>query len=138
MERHRLKQQPRGLKTNDQSQPDVSLPNQPQTALPDCPFADPTHPLGLSLTIGLALPDGSLRLARDIQVGSDLWELRMGRQSYAESRNAAQAHRGLKRSPFFGLPSSAKATLIGDTLSLLLTLARFILEASQAALSAAP
>ena len=90
----------------------------------------------MSLTVGLTLPDGSVRLARDIQVGSDLWDLRMGRQSYAESRNAAQARRGLKRSPFFGLANSATATILGDTLSSMLNLARFILEASQASLSA--
>jgi hypothetical protein len=92
----------------------------------------------LSLSIGLSLPDGSIRLARDLQVGSDLWKLRIGRQSYAESRNAAQAHHRLKRSPFFGLTNSSKAILIGDTLSSMLTLARFILEASLAASSATP
>ena len=68
-----------------------------------------------------------------MQVGSDTWKLRIGRQSYSESRNASQAHRHLKRSPWFGLVSSAKATLIGDTLSLMLNLARFIQEASSAA-----
>jgi hypothetical protein len=29
---------------------------------------------------------GSIRLAREMQVGSENWKLRMGRQSYAESR----------------------------------------------------
>ena len=95
-----------------------------------CPFADPAHPLGYSLTTGLSLPDGSIRLARDMQVGSDTWKLRIGRQSYAESRNASQARRGLKRSPWFGLPNSAKATLIGDTLSLAFNLTRLFCEAS--------
>jgi hypothetical protein len=71
-----------------------------------------------------------------MQVGSELWKLRIGRQSYSESRNASQARRRLKRSPAFGLPNSAKATLIGDTLSLMLNLARFVLEASLAALPA--
>jgi hypothetical protein len=88
----------------------------------------------MSLTIGLTLPDGSLRLARDVQVGSDLWQLRIGRQSYAESRNAAQTRLSLKRSPYFGLNNSAKASLIGDTLSSLLNLARFIQEASRTSL----
>ena len=115
-----------------QSQPDLSLPDQPP--LSACPFADPAHPLGMSLTIGLTLPDGSLRLARDVQVGSDLWQLRIGRQSYAESRNAAQTRLSLKRSPYFGLNNSAKAILIGDTLSILLNLARFIQEASRTSL----
>jgi len=96
------------------------------------------HPLGTSLTIGLSHTDGSIRPARDMQVGSDTWKLRIGRQSYAESRNASQARRGLKRSPWFGLINSAKATTLGDTLSILLNLARFILEASSATLPAPP
>ncbi len=112
-----------------QSQPDISVPGLPP--LSPCPFADPDHPLGMSLSVGLTLPDGSIRLARDVQVGSDLWQLRIGRQSYAESRNASQARLSLKRSPYFGLNNSAKATLIGDTLSSLLNLARFIQEASR-------
>jgi hypothetical protein len=78
----------------------------------------------------------SIHLARDMQVGSDTWKLRIGRQSYSESRNASQAHRHLKRSPWFGLINSSKATTMGDTLSLLLNLARFIQEASLAVLPA--
>jgi hypothetical protein len=113
-----------------QPQPDLSVSQETQTPRTACPFADPTHPLGMSLTIGLSFPDGSIRLVRDMLVGSDLWKLRIGRQSYAESRNASQAHRRLKRSPCFGLTNSAKVTLIGDTLSTMLTLARLILEAS--------
>jgi hypothetical protein len=115
-----------------QSQPDLSVPGQPP--LSPCPFADPAHPLGMSLSVGLTLPDGSIRLARDVQVDSGLWHLRIGRQSYAESRNASQTRLSLKRSPYFGLNNSAKATLIGDTLSILLNLARVIQEASCASL----
>jgi hypothetical protein len=121
-----------------QSQPDIPFIQEQQVPRTACPFADPAHPLGTSITTGLSLPDGSIRLARDMQVGSDTWKLRIGRQSYAESRNASQARRNLKRSPWFGLSNSAKATLIGDTLSLMLNLARFVLEASLATLSAPP
>jgi hypothetical protein len=70
----------------------------------------------MSLTIGLSFPDSSIRLVRDMLVGSDLWKLRIGRQGYSESRNASQAHRLSKHSSWFGLASSAKATLMGDTL----------------------
>jgi hypothetical protein len=84
------------------------------------------------------LPDGGIRLARDMQVGSQTWKLRTGRQSYAESRNATQSRRGLKRSPWFGLPNTAKATLIGDTLSLAFNLVRLLREASRAATSKTP
>ena len=82
----------------------------------------------------LTLPDGSIRLARDLQVGSDTWHLRMGRQSYAESRNATQARRQLKRSPSFGLSNTAKSMLLSDTLSLAFNLCRLILEATHQAL----
>lgn len=54
----------------------------------------------------------------------------MGRQSYSESRNATQARRGVKRSPWFGLHNTAKAILISDTLSLAFNLTRLIFEAS--------
>lgn len=121
-----------------QSQPDIQLDQLPQAPRTACPFADPAHPLGTSITTGLSLPDGSIRLARDMPVGSDTWKLRIGRQSYSESRNASQARRSLKRSPWFGLSNSAKATLLGDTLALMLNLARFVLEASLAALPAPP
>jgi hypothetical protein len=115
-----------------QPDPDLRLPD-PPPALPPrqaCQYVDPDHPLGYSLTTGLALPDGCIRLARDMSVGSATWDLRIGRQSYAESRNATQARRGVKRSPWFGLPNTAKAMCISDTLSLAFTLAHLIFEAS--------
>ena len=130
-------------KCTHQSDPDITLPlpqvgtfsTPPRQA---CQYVDPDHPLGFSLTTGLSLPDGNVRLARDLQVGSTTWKLRIGRQSYAESRNAIQAHRGLKRSPWFGLENTAKAMLISDTLSLAFNLARLIQEASQPASQTPP
>jgi hypothetical protein len=56
--------------------------------------------------------------------------LHQGRQSYAESRNAVQERLGLKRSPWFGLENSAKATYLGDILTNLLNVARFVREAA--------
>jgi hypothetical protein len=60
------------------------------------------------------------------------WNLRLGQLSYAEARNANQSRRQLKRVPCFGLANAAKATLLGDILSLSLTLARFVREATLA------
>ena len=122
-------------KCTHQPVPDLQLPNLPQSPPPRqaCPSVDPTHPLGYTLTTGLSLPDGSIRLARDLPVGSQTWKLRMGRQSYSESRNATQMRRGLKRSPWFGLRNTAKAMLMSDTLSLAFNLARLVCEASRAA-----
>jgi hypothetical protein len=121
-----------------QPEPDVQHSHEAQAPRTACPFADPAHPLGMSITLGLSLPDGSIRLARDMQVGSDTWKLRIGRQSYSESRNASQARRHLKRSPWFGLTNSSKATTLGDTLALMLNLARFVQEASLSTLPAPP
>ncbi len=120
-------------------QPEPDLPGAPPAiSRSTCPFADPDHPLGFSLTTTLTLPDGSLRLARDLPVGSEIWQLRIGRQSYAESRNATQARRHLKRSPSFGLPNTAKSMLLSDTLSLAFNLTRLIFEASHHAMLQAP
>jgi hypothetical protein len=115
-----------------QPDPDILIPDQPK--LPPsrqaCHFFQPAHPLGYSISTGLSLPDGCIRLARDLHVGSDTWNLRIGRQSYSESRNASQQRRGIKRSPWFGLKNSAKAMLISDTLSLAFNLSRLIFEAA--------
>jgi hypothetical protein len=127
-------------KCSHQSEPDLPSPVSDPAFPPrqHCPFADPNHPLGVSVTVGLTLPDGSLRLARDFPPGSPSWKLRTGRQSYAESRNASLAHRHLKRSPWFGLDNTFKATIIGDTLSIAFNLSRLVFEASAASLRAPP
>jgi hypothetical protein len=120
-------------------QPDPDIPGAASgQSCSTCPFALPDHPLGFSLSTSLTLPDGSLRLARDIPVDSDTWQLRIGRQSYAESRNATQARRQLKRSRAFGLPNTAKAMLLSDTLSLAFNLTRLIFEASRHTMQQAP
>jgi hypothetical protein len=107
-------------------------PATPDPAIVACPYRDPAHPLGCVIRVGLTLPDGSLRLARDLPVDSPAYQLRQGRQSYAESRNAGQERRHLKRSPWYGLPNSAKATYLGDTLILAGNVARFVREATLA------
>ena len=129
------------LKCSHQATPDIAPPQIGTPPAPParefCPFHDPTHPLGYITSVGLALPKdapngGQICLARNLQVDSETWKLRIGRQSYSESRNAAQAHRGLKRAPWFGLANAHKATIIGDTLFLLFNLSRFVREASLA------
>jgi hypothetical protein len=97
-----------------------------------CPYRDPAHPLGQVVRVGLKLPDGGIRLARDLPVTAPSYQLRQGRQSYAESRNASQQRRHLKRTPWYGLPNSAKAACLGDSLILAGNVARFIREATLA------
>ncbi len=98
----------------------------------NCPYRDLAHPLSQVIRVGRTLPDGSLRLARDLPGDSPSCALRQDRQSYAESRNAGQKRRHLERTPWFGLPNSAKAAYLGDILTLALNLPRFICEATLA------
>lgn len=122
------------------SQPDISVmdlpPDPARQPLPSaattCPYRDTPSALGYLVRVSLTLPDGDIRLARDLPVGSPTWNLRHGRQSYAESRNADQTRHGLKRSPWFGLANSAKASLLVDMLTSALNVARFVREATQA------
>lgn len=114
------------------SGPDVGAERLLADSSKACPYRDLARPCGFSLRVGLALPDGSLRLSRDLPVDSPAWSLRQGRQSYAESRNAVQERLGLKRSPWFGCENSAKATCLGDILTNLLNVARFVRQATRA------
>jgi hypothetical protein len=123
------------------SQPDIvpdSLPSPEIRSASSCPYRDPEHPLGCVITVNLSFPNGDIRLARDLNVDSATWKLRIGRQSYAEARNADQTRRGVKRSPWFGKPSSVKASILADILSSSLSVARFIREATLAAAHSPP
>jgi hypothetical protein len=64
--------------------------------------------------------------------------LRIGRLSYAESRNADQWRRGVKHSPWHGLPNTAKASILADTLTCACNFARLVREATLAAARASP
>jgi hypothetical protein len=110
------------------SQPDVlvALTDASTTA---CSYQDADY----LVRVGLSLPDGDIRLARDHPIDSPTWKLRSGRRSYSESRNADQARRGVKRSPCFGLPNSAKVSILADALTAALNVARFVREATLAA-----
>ena len=101
-------------------------------AIQACPYRTSGSSLGYLVWVGLSLPDGDIRLARDLKAGSLLWTLRQNRQSYAESRNANQARFGLKRLPWYGQPNSAKANYLGDILTCALNVARFVREATMA------
>jgi hypothetical protein len=109
-----------------------SLPSAAKSEALACPYRANASALGYLVRVGRSLPDGNIRLARDLNVESATWKLRHGRQSYAESRNANQTRRNLKRSPWYGLPNSAKADRLGDILTLALNVARFVREATLA------
>jgi hypothetical protein len=125
--------------------PDILLddpPSDPQAILAlvpsDCPYQHPDLPRGCTVVVNRALPDGDVRLARDFKVGSPSWKLRIGRLSYAESRNADQWRRGVKHSPWHGLANTAKASILADTLTCVGNFARLVREATLAAARASP
>ena len=107
--------------------PPPQLPPQP---VDTCPYRAPTHPSGFVVNVGRTLPDGSLRLAREIPYGSPRWQARYGRRNLAESRNAQIEGLGLKRLPNYGLARNAKELQLTDWLLNLRTLGRLVRQAT--------
>jgi hypothetical protein len=113
-------------------QPDIQLDPSPPGVPAECPYRDSAHPLGQVVRVGVTLPDGCVRLARDLKVDSRLWKLRYHRRSYSESRNANQERQDLTRSAWYGLPNDAKADCLGDILTLSRNVARCVRQATLA------
>jgi hypothetical protein len=104
--------------------------SQPQPSAPACPYQTPEHPYGQVVHVGRTLPDGCVRLAREIPYASELWKQRYGRRNLSESRNSSFEHMGLKRLPSFGLTSNRKEIAVADFLVNLHTLGRLVQEAT--------
>jgi hypothetical protein len=105
--------------------------------VPDCPYLAPEYQHGQVINVGRTLPDGSVRLAREVAYGSETWKKRYGRRNLSESRNGAMENLGLKRLSSFGLIRGRQAVAIGDFLDNLHTLGRLVQEATTLALQAA-
>ena len=106
---------------------------EPVQPVSECPFREPTDGVGQVVNVGRTLPDGSLRLAREIPYGSDTWKARYGRRNLTESRNAQMEQMGLKRMPVFGGKGNSrniKEVQIADFLINLHTIGRLIREAT--------
>jgi hypothetical protein len=104
--------------------------SQSQPAPPECPYQAAQHPYGQVVNVGRSLPDGCVRLAREIPYASQLWKQRYGRRNLSESRNGSCEHLGLKRLPSFGLTSGRKEIALADFLVNLHTLGRLVQEAT--------
>jgi len=105
---------------------------------PDCPYLDPKHRQGQVVNVARTLPDGSMRLARELPYGSDTWKRRYGRRNLSESRNGLLQAMGLKRLPSFGLGRAHRDVAWGDFLENLHTLSRLVQEATTLALKDKP
>jgi hypothetical protein len=99
---------------------------------PDCPYQAAQHPHGRIVNLAKAFPDGSLRLARDLPVGSRSWKCAYHRgRNAVESRNATFEAWGFKRLPVYGLPRVTALVFLADLLNNLTTMARLIREATR-------
>jgi hypothetical protein len=111
------------------SQPRVRLPDVDYPP-PECPYQSSQHPHCRILNVGERFEDGSIRLVRDLPVGSPTWKALYHRARNAvEGRNATFEGWGLKRLPVYGLPRSTALLFIADAWDTLTTLARLIREA---------
>lgn len=99
----------------------------------ECPYALPQYRHGRVLNVGERFPDGSLRLVRDLPVGTPEWKRIYRRARNAvEGRNATRERWGLKRLPVYGLPRGRALILQSDVWDNLTTLARLVREATAA------
>jgi hypothetical protein len=105
--------------------PDVVYPP------PDCPYQDTSHPHGRIANLGERFPDASIRLVRDVPVGSSSWKALYHRARNAvEGRNATFEAWGFKRLPVYGLPRVTALIFLADVLNNLTTMARLIRQAT--------
>jgi hypothetical protein len=114
------------------------VPLEPVAYPPDeCPFQAEDQPHGRILNVSKHFPDGSLRLVRDIPVGTPIWKRFYHRaRNASESRNAAFQRWQLKRLPVYGQPRAKAFIFQADVWLNLTTLARLVREATLATLTA--
>ena len=100
---------------------------------PECAYQGETHPHGCVRNIGKCFPDGSLRLVRDVPVGSTEWKRLYHRARNAvEGRNSSCQRHGIKRLPVYGDPRARATAFLTDFWDNLATLARLMREATAA------
>jgi hypothetical protein len=98
---------------------------------PECAYQAEDLPYGKILNIGESFPDGSLRLVRDVPVGSPTWKALYHRaRNASEGRNATYEYWGLKRMPVYGMCRAKAFSFLADTWGILTTLARLVREAT--------
>ncbi len=121
-----------------QVEPRVTLPNVIYPP-PECDYQDPTYLHGQILSVGERFGDDSVRLVRDLPVGTPAWE-----RAYHRARNASEGRHaifegwGLKRLSVYGQPRGKAMSFQADTWANLTTMARLVQEATMAATARGP
>lgn len=102
---------------------------------PECPYQADEHTHGRVINVGERFADGSIRLVRDVPMGSSVWKTLYPRARNAvEGRNATFEDWGFKRMPVYGMPRAKALIFLADALDILTTLARLVREATLACL----
>ena len=114
------------------AQPRVTLPNvtyPPQ----ECPYRADDHPYGQMRNVGERFADGSIRLVRDVPVGTPAWKRIYHRaRNASEGRHATLEGWGLKRLPVYGHLRGKALIFQADVWANLTTMARLVREATLA------
>ena len=100
----------------------------------ECPYQTPHHPYGKILNVDETFQDGSIRLVRDLPVGTPTWKRLYHRaRNASEDRNSDLESWDLKRLPVYGSPRGRALVALADAWLNLTTLARLVREATFAA-----
>ena len=96
-----------------------------------CAYQSTDQPYGRILNVGERFANGSLRLVRDLPVGSPAWKRLYHRaRNASEARNATLEQWKLKRLPVYGGLRGKAFVYLADTWATLTTLARLVREAT--------
>ena len=102
----------------------------------DCPYQNERCRHGKTVSIKERFDDGTLRLVRDIPVGTPTWKRFYHRaRNASEDRNSDLQHWGFKRLRVYGNLRARAIIALADVWLNLTTLARLVREATVAALS---
>lgn len=97
----------------------------------ECPYQTPEHRHGQIINVGERFADGSLRLVRDIPVGTPAWKRAYHRARNAtESRHSTFERWGFKRLPVYGELRGKALAFQTDVWLNLTTMARLVREAT--------
>jgi len=104
---------------------------------PECPYQTEEHPHGRVINVAERFADASIRLVRDLPMGSPTWKAlyHQGRNA-VESRNATLEGWGLKRLPVYGRARAKALIFLADAWETLTTLARLVRQATLSSLAA--
>jgi hypothetical protein len=100
----------------------------------ECPYQSQHRPYGKILNVRETFQDGSIRLVRDVPVGTPTWKRLYHRaRNASEDRNSDLVSWDLKRLPVYGHPRGRALVALADAWLNLTTLARLVREATTAA-----